>query len=337
MRIVISLFRGSGWLARAWMELPPGPWPEPTSDHPGSAATAAFAARPTDASGAAYSRARSSGYSGVRPVSTMLRCGHRVAATTAPATSATTTRVSGRIRLFRGGAASADCRAPAITLRVSDDMGSPASSAGETHRNRSGSSGGRRPQAGTVGLDPDPAVGDGVPPAAQQHPRHHVEAVDAQELGGEVGQATSLERGLRHLPHPPHETPFAAAHEQEPALALDDRGGHRHVDRRAPRPLLRQLVLEAKGGGAGSDGPQRAGGTGRAAGQADRRPQLHDRLVPVAGRVAVQELVGAVVVRRVLLPFRAAEGVEARQHAAHVAVHDRQRMPWAIERTALAV
>ena len=127
------------------MEVPPGPWPAPTKDHPGSAATAALAARPTDASGAAYSRSRSSGYSGVRPVSTTLIRGHRVAATTAPATSATTTRVGrGAHQAPSRGSGICGRRAPAMTLRVSDEMGRPASSAGETHRNRSGSSGGRR-------------------------------------------------------------------------------------------------------------------------------------------------------------------------------------------------
>ena len=97
-----------------------------------------------------------------------------------------------------------------------------------------------------------------------------------------------------------------------------------HVDRRPAGAALGQLVHDAEGAGAALR-PQRAGVAAGVARRADGGPELHQRLVPVARPLAVEELLGAVVVRPVLPVLGAAQGEEAGEHSADVAVDDGQR------------
>ena len=138
---------------------------------------------------------------------------------------------------------------PFSSLRVEDETASPATSSGRAQRKRSGSLGHRRPQRARVALERDPPERDGVARAHGEGSGHDAQAVALLELAGEVGPAARLERRLRHLPHAVEQAALGAAHEQDPPVPLDERGGHGHVHRRPARPALGQLV----------DEPERAG------------------------------------------------------------------------------
>ena len=127
---------GRGRAATAWTSLPPGPAPAPTNVQPGSALDRRLRrpARPPPP-GPRTRAARSSGYSGVRPVSTVVdaRPAQSPPRPRPPTSGDDDEQAQRRGRISAPPRAQRHLRAPrapAITLRVSDEMGSAASSAG---------------------------------------------------------------------------------------------------------------------------------------------------------------------------------------------------------------
>jgi hypothetical protein len=135
--------------------------------------------------------------------------------------------------------------------------------------------------------------------AHRERPRHDAQPVALLDLAREVGPAAGVERGLRHLPHAPHQPALGAADEQHAAVALDERRGHRHVDG-ARRPRL---------SGSSSTSPRaRASQRWRSghAGQAGLRgrqivaPSSISAWFQSPGPLGLEQLLRAVVVRAVL-------------------------------------
>ena len=122
---------------------------------------------------------------------------------------------------------------------------------------------------------------------------------------------------------PAQQPALGPAHEQQPAVCSTSAAATvTSTGARRARPSGSSSTRPCASGPAGP--AQRASGAGRLARRADRGPQLHDRLVPVArASHPGARRPGCRRARRSATPARAAR--KPREHPADVAVHHRQR------------
>ena len=163
-------------------------------------------------------------------------------------------------------------------------------------------------EGANVGDAQAPAVADG-----RRHRRRRRRPVGAGE-GGKLEQPRRRLAGV-------------VAAQQPSSVALERHADHRLPDgsRGAARP---RVALRSTAPGRAAPRGDRARGAVRALRQADQRPQLHQRLVPLARRAVV----GHQLRRAPSQPSRrraasrvAPQAEPAGQHARHVAVHQRRR------------